>query len=240
MGGEVDLAWVAAGLAAAVALALAIRTGSEPARTRVLRDELEESRKQLKGFRKQQDQRDKALRRTESELEKATRKLGQVDKRVAQAKESTRTERRQSAERVSDLEAEIERLRQQAEPVAADLGRTREELALAVARAERSESQVGELRAQLAAKPEPMDPEELLALRARAEQAEQKLAEQEEPLGKAAREVERLKEKVLTQQTLYTSIRSELSLKKDQIRQQREEIERLRATKVALGATESD
>ena len=240
MGDELNLAWVAAGLVSALALVLAVRVGSEPGRTRALRSELEESRKQLKGYRKQQDQRDKGFRRAESELEKATRKLGQVDKRIAQAKESARAERRESAERVRELEAGVAGASQQTESLNADLERTRKELELAGARIARSESQVSELQGQLAAQPEPMDPEEFLALRQRAEQAEQKLAEQEEPLGKAAREVERLKEKVLTQETLYTSIRSELSLKKDQIRQQREEIERLRATKVALGATEID
>lgn len=240
MGDELNLAWVIAGLVSALALALAIRVGAEPGRTRALRDELEESLKQLKGYRKQQDQRGKGLRKAESELEKATRKLGQVDKRIAQAKESARAERRESAERVGELEAEVARASQEAGSLSAELGRNREELELAGARAARSESQVVELQGQLAAQPAAVDPEEILALRKRAEEAEQKLAEQEEPLGKAAREVERLKEKVLTQQTLYTSIRSELSLKKDQLRQQREEIERLRATKVALGATETD
>ena len=93
MGDELNLAWVAAGLVSALALVLAVRVGSEPGRTRALRSELEESRKQLKGYRKQQDQRDKGFRRAESELEKATRKLGQVDKRIAQAKESARARR---------------------------------------------------------------------------------------------------------------------------------------------------
>jgi hypothetical protein len=40
-------------------------------------------------------------------------------------------------------------------------------------------------------------------------------------------------------ETLYVSMRGELAVKKDQIKQQREELERLRAYRVALGGPES-
>jgi chromosome segregation ATPase len=227
-------------LASLLALLLAVRAGGESGRTRDLRSELEELRKDTKGTRKQQDQRDKGLRRTESELEKATRKLGQMDKRTAVAKERSRTERREAAERIGQLEAEVAQANEQAESLSRALEQTREELEASVARRAATQAEVEELKKLVTAQPTPADPEELLTLRERAQLAELKLAEQDAPLTKAVREVERLKEKALTQETLYTSIRSELSLKKDQIRQQREEIERLRATKVAFGALDED
>ena len=240
MGDELTVAWIVAGLASAIVLALAFRVGTEGGRTRALHAELEELRKNAKGSRKQQEQRDKILRRAESELEKATRKLAQVDKRGAQAKEIARSERREAADRVRQLEAEIAQAVEGAESLAQDLARTREELDASVARVARAETRVEEVEQIAAAQPAPADPEELRVLRERAESAEQKLSEQDDSLARATREGARLKEKARTQETLYTSIRSELSIKKDQIRQQREEIERLRATKVALGALDTD
>jgi hypothetical protein len=47
----------------------------------------------------------------------------------------------------------------------------------------------------------------------------------------------RLKKKVETQDLLYTSLRSELDVKKDRLRAQQEVIERLQALEVALGGT---
>ena len=49
-----------------------------------------------------------------------------------------------------------------------------------------------------------------------------------------------LKARLETQDQLYASIRSELGAKKDHIRQQREELERLRAYKVALVDSSAD
>ena len=172
-------------------------------------------------------------------MEKANRKLGQVDKRTSQGKESARSERRESTDRIRDLEVQIAQAEQRAESLTQDLALAREELDGSLGQAARAEARVEELQQVVAAKPPPADPEEVRGLRERAELAEQKLSEQDEPLGKAVGEIERLKQKARTQETLYTSIRSELSVKKEQIRQQREEIERLQATKVTLGAIDT-
>ena len=189
---------------------------------------------------RQRDQRDKGLRRAESELEKATRKLAQAEKRAAQTKESARAERAEAADCIRRLEAQIAQVGEGTESLAQDLARSRAELDASAAQVERAETRGQELEQLVAAQPAPADPEELRVLRERADSAEQKLSERDESLATATREVARLKEKARTQETLYTSIRSELSVKKDQIRQQREEVERLRATKVALGALDSD
>ncbi len=240
MGDDLTVAWVVAGLISLIALALALRVGTEGRRTGALRAELEELRKDAKGSRKQQEQRDKGLRRAESELEKATRKLAQADKRVAHAKESARAERGEAADRIRQLEAQIAQAGEGTESLAQDLACSRAELDASAAQVERAETRVQELEQLVAAQPAPADPEELRVLRERADSAEQKLSERDDSLATATREVARLKEKARTQETLYTSIRSELSVKKDQIRQQREEVERLRAIEVALGALDSD
>lgn len=240
MGDDLDLAWVIAGLVSVVALALALRAATEGRRTAVLRDELEEHRKGSKSGRRQQEQRDKALRRAESELEKATRKLAQADKRVAQAKESAREERSRAADRIRELESQAGEAAERAELAARDLERARAELDASVAHVARAESRVRALEQAALVQPPPADPEELRVLRERAESSEQKLGEKDDALDLAIREVTRLKDKARIQETLYTSIRSELSLKKDQIRQQRAEIERLQATKVSLGIADRD
>ena len=86
-----------------------------------------------------------------------------------------------------------------------------------------------------------VDPAELSALtdqletlRARAESADAAAQQHESALATSRTEARRLKTRVETQDILYTSLRSELEVKKDQIRQQREELERLRAYKVVL------
>ena len=236
MGDDLSLAWVIAGLISVVAFVLAVRAGTERGRTAGLRAEIEELHKEIKGSRKQREQRDKSLRRSESELEKASRKLGQVEKRKSRGKESARAERREAADRIRDLEVQIAHAGQRAESLAQDVTRAREELDASAAQVTRAEAEIEELQQLVAAKPALADPEEVQLLQERAELAEQKLSEQDDPLGKAIQEIERLKQKARTQETLYTSIRSELLVKKEQIRQQREEIERLQATKVALGA----
>lgn len=240
MSDDLVLAWVAAGLASAVALVLAYRAGTEGSRTGALRGELEELRKDSKGRRKQQEQREKSLRGAESDLEKANRKLAQADKRSSQAREAARAERDQASERLLGIEEQLAAATEAKEASLRDLDRVRGELDVSTSNGVQAEARVEELEQLLEAQPPPADPEELRALRERSESAEQKLAERDDSLAKATRDVERLREKARTQEILYTSIRSELSVKKDQIRQQREEIERLQATKVMLGATDSD
>jgi len=68
----------------------------------------------------------------------------------------------------------------------------------------------------------------------RAEKAEAQSASRARELGAARKEVGRLQERLRTQNKVYMALRGELEAKKDRLRQQREEIERLQAIKVAL------
>jgi hypothetical protein len=70
-------------------------------------------------------------------------------------------------------------------------------------------------------------------------QAQQALVEVRNAGVKADEQVTRLKKRLETQELAYVALRGELEAKKDRLATQAEQIERLRALKVALGdATE--
>jgi hypothetical protein len=231
---EFAIAWGVAGAAGVLALALAIRVGTEGGRTAALRNEFEELRKAAKASRKHEGQRESALRRAEAELDKASRKLAQRDKREAQSKGNVRSEREAANDKIRSLEAEALEAAARLDALATELSQSRAEFDATVQRANRAEAQAQAADSAAAAMPPPADPEELRVLRERSESAEQKLAERDDALAQASAEVERFRHKAQTQEILYTSVRSELSLKKDQIRQQRAELERLQAVRVSL------
>jgi chromosome segregation ATPase len=231
------------------ALALGLRVATEGRRSAALRSDLEEVRRGEKGSRKQREQRDKALRDAESRAGKADRKLAQAEKRVAQAKEGGRAERTQLGERIAALEQETLAARTTNEGLEADLDTARRQLERATdqfveadARAEaRAESEAAATERAEALRDAALDPAEFDALGERVSRAEAEAAEHRSALAAASARVERLKSRAETQDQLYASIRSELAIKKEQIRQQREEIERLQATKVAwAGPVEAD
>jgi chromosome segregation ATPase len=229
-----EVAWIVAGLAGAVALALLVRVGTEGRRTTELREQLDDLRKEAKTHRKHDEQRDKALRRAEADLDKATRKRAQADKRDAQSKGSARQEREALLEKLSEVEGELANSTARVAELEPTLAQSREEFAVATRHVASAEARAEAAEAAVAAAPPPADPEELRTLRERADSVQQKLAERDDALAKANAEVARLKEKARTQEMLYTSVRSELEVKKDQIRQQRADIERLQALEVAL------
>ena len=92
-----NLAWSAAGIAGAVAFGLLVRVSGEGRRTSSLRSDLAEARKQLRGGRKHEEQRSKALRNSDAEIGKIERQLSrsrsQADRlRLSKAGEITRAQ----------------------------------------------------------------------------------------------------------------------------------------------------
>ena len=231
---ELQIAWTVAALAGVATVALWLRVATEGRRTAALRDRLQDLEKQAKSARKHDEKRDKALRRLEADLDKATHKLGQADKHRSQARDAARAERDAAKEEIRGFESRLAESRTALDGANADLESARHELELATRRVVEAEARAEAAESRAASAPPPADPEELRVLRERVDSAEQKLSERDDALAAATREVQRLKEKVATQETLYTSIRSELSVKKDQIRQQREELERLQSIRVAV------
>jgi chromosome segregation ATPase len=176
---------------------------------------------ELHGARQQLDKRAGAQRRQSDQDRDTRRKLEKAKKRASQA----RAEQQEEMERVRQLEGQL-RLRE------ADVKGLREELARLSASSV-SPDRVAEREAGLA-----RAKQEISGLTARAEKAEATAAAataaKEEATRKLEKDVSRLRRKTATQETLYASVRSELEVKKDRLRTQTEELERLRAYKVAV------
>jgi chromosome segregation ATPase len=231
---ELDLSMMIALAVSVVAVALLLRVATEGKRTSQLKSELDELHREGRGRRKQQEQRDKALRRAEGEADKAARKLVQADKRVAQARETLKEEGMRKDERIRTLESELSGAQTEIERLGGEQARSQSQLEAAIAHVAKAEARATAAERAEAERPPVVDPAELSALLDRATTAESAAREHELATAAATLEAERLKSRVETQNTLYTSVRSELEVKKDQVRQQREDIERLQAYKVAF------
>lgn len=221
------LVWILAGVAAVAAGYALVRLRREMGRAGALARDVERLEAKLHDARQQLEKRAEARRRQSDQERDTRRKLEKAKKRASQV----RAEQQEEVERVRQLESQ---LRQRE----ADLKGLREDLARASASPD-SPERVQERQAELA-----KAKQELSNLTARAEKAEAAAAAattaKEEATGKLEKELSRLRRKVATQETLYASIRSELEVKKDRLRAQTEELERLRAYKVAVVDPVSD
>jgi chromosome segregation ATPase len=215
------LAWILAAVAAVAAVVFLVRLRREIGRTGALARDADRLEAELHDARQQLEKRAGAGRRRADQERDTRRKLEKAKKRAGQA----RTEQQEEMERVRQLEGRL-RLRE------ADLKGLREELARASAspvspeRVKEREAEIAEVKQALA------------SLTARAEKAEATAAAataaKEEATRGLEKEVARLRRKTDTQEALYASIRSELEIKKHRLRAQTEEVERLRAYKVAV------
>ncbi len=88
-----NLAWSAAGIAGAVAFALLVRVSGEGRRTSALRSDLAEARKEVRGGRKHEEQRSKALRNNDAEIGKIGRQLSRAQKQLVSLRDGARSER---------------------------------------------------------------------------------------------------------------------------------------------------
>lgn len=244
---NVMIAWSVAGLVGVLAVGLLVRVSSEGRRTGALRNDLEDHSKELRSLRRQLEQQGKAVKRSGSEGARLERKASQAEKRASQVRSVAKAERAESEARIEALEAAAADSSAELSTLRADLvqteaardGATRAEQAARKELLEAHEAQVSRSAAdepspdpQAAAVPEPegVDAAESAAV----------LAERDRALAALQTDLERLRAKGKTQDLLYVSIRSELAIKKEGLRQQREEIERLRAFKVAMSDEPDD
>ncbi len=238
--GTTLLAVAACIAASVVAIVLAVRVAALGRTTGKMRSELEELRKESRGGRKQREQREKALRQAGSELDRATRKLAQAEKRAAQGRGDARDERKVAEERIRALASEVDEARGEVVRLETALVQTRRDIEAAMEHVARAEGRAAAAERAEAAAPPIGDPAEISELNERVASAERLAAEREAAFEKASDQVARLLPRLETKDTLYSSIRSDLGAKKDKIRQQREELERLRAYKVALFDTSEE
>ncbi len=189
------------------------------------------------------------LTRLEAELEAALAELEAVQRKLRAVTE----ERRKRSEELVRLRRKLERRGREGETTRPEPGGTaRAELESLRAELRRRDARLDELETELAGTRRALEralaerlrpPEEpggeaapaerIAELERRAEAAERELEE-------AREQVERLRRRIRNQEVLYTSVRSELEVKKDRLRAQQEEIERLRALRVVLGAVEQE
>jgi chromosome segregation ATPase len=212
--------WIVVALALAMASGLYLRVRAAGVEAEAARSEAEKLRGELAAAREQLARSGAKQRKAAEESQTLRRKLDKAKRRT----EKTSGGHGATATRLNALEADLEQTRQ-----ARDAAREEAQgLASELARLRSAEKRVP------VTVPAPADEAALAALSRRAEAAESELASLREQLAEHVRTVERLRGRARTQETLYASIRAELAAKKDRLRAQQEEIERLQALKVAL------
>jgi chromosome segregation ATPase len=220
-------------LAAAVATAallfararsLSDELAASKAETLHVTEALQESRKQLdKAVAKQQRGREE-LAASQRKLEKARKRAGRADGDV----------RPTAPSHAQNLEAAIETARR-------ERNTAREERDAAQARAAVLSKDLAKAREAIDAAAKAgkrLDDAAIEALQQRVETADTDQSRMRKELAGAHAKEKRLREKLDTQQQLYVAIRGELEAKKDRLRTQNEEVERLRALRVAVQADE--
>lgn len=216
------LAWIISGIALAVVFVLILRLRAANGAIAGANLNAEQLERELKATRKQLEKFAGGQRRKSGEMQELQRKLEKARKRAARAREGHHDE----SERIKELERQLELK-------GSELRNLRRELS----------AQPDEARPipQPAAPRPPPSPEEPEAnteaqklLQEQLERSEARLKELGESLASARRDLERTRERVRTQDKLYLAIHGELAAKKDRIQHLTEEVERLRAFKVAV------
>jgi len=215
------LPWILAGAAATAAFFLFARLRATAADLETRAAELERIGAELEAAREQIDRQSATHRRRGEEMAELRRKLDKAKKRGAS---EPRSGRAGAPSHLQEVERELELARQ-----ARDAAR---EEASGLA------SELSRLRAQPApVPPPPVPPEEserITRVEAQRVEAEARAGHLAAELAAAHKQVQRLRGKHDTQEQLYAALRGELEAKKDRLRRQQEEIERLQALKVAV------
>lgn len=215
--------WVIVAALVVVVLIFYLRSRSAESQLVTVRAAKEKTETDLEDARGRLSKSQDKSRQASEDIQQLRKKLEKVKKRLG----STTSLPSASASRVQQLEEALElsrqerdRLREEVSGLRAELTRLRE-----VARSNVEEAENPQLNSALEAQS---------AASARIADLESILQKAQARAADAERSVDRLRGKARTQDLLYVSLRSELDAKKDRLRTQQEEIERLRALKVAL------
>lgn len=216
--------WIIAGAAIAAGVALYMRVRQALTLVASKQIDVDKLLGELKSTREQMERAAAKQRRATDEAVELRKKLEKVKRRTAKGSAAAPG----PPDRLVGLETELEEARQ-----ARDSARD-ETRALSV---ELSRLRAEQAQGAVDTPSEPLlDNVAIEALQVRSEEIEKTHSELEAELAKARDVAERLRHKAKTQDTLYVSMRSELDAKKDRLRGQQEEIERLRAMQVVVGA----
>ncbi len=221
--------WLCFALAVAGAVFLFQRMRASEASREDLRGELETSGTELDAVRKRLEQARGEFRARGEEIAELRKKHEKLKKRAGESLE----EERALPARVRALEAELLAERN-------DARAARDEIVRLHADVERASADLARERARAAELVPPTKSDELDGLKARAAEQEAKLTQQRAELENARRDVSKFKGRWETLDKAYVILRGELELKKDEVRAQRVELERLRTLEVILTAPDAE
>lgn len=219
------VAWILAAVAAIAAIGALLVATSRSRALGAANEELTRLREELEKAQQRVSRRSDAERRRDEELAELRRRLEKTKKRASQARDGERQESeriRELAEKLRLAEADTRAMRGEVQRLEAAL------------EAQRGEARPPPKPAPPAPAPAPAEPPPPTddALQKRA--AEARALALEEQLVAARVDVERMKRKAAAQERLYVAIRGELDAKKERLRTQQEELERLRALRLVL------
>ncbi len=214
------LPWLLAIVACAAALASALAWRAEHRRQRALALQEHELRARLEHSEKRLAARNAKQHERAEETSELRRKLEKAKKRtvsLAEENDGVRRRVRELEERLLQREVELKALRAEIEPLRQAMEREH----LVAMEQQRDDQAVARERTRLE--------KQSAAL-------EEKTRELNAQLVEAQRALSQYRKRLETQEQLYTAIRGELRAKKDRLRTQQEELERLRALRVVHGA----
>jgi len=217
--------WLVAGAAVAIAIVAVARARATAQEAADSLDEAETLREELATGRERLEASEVKRRRAGDDLADLRHKLDKAKKRAAKAAAGPQTA---SPSHSQAFEKDLEAVRQTRDAAIEEARKLSEEVA-------RLRSLV---RSEAAQKPL-LDNPAIAALQQRTARLESELGELRGELEKTRKDTSRLREKNKTQEQLYVSIRGELQAKKDRLRTQTEELERIRALKVVLNGDDS-
>lgn len=187
-----------------------------------LRDRIEAQGADLEQARAQRQKDVDVIARHGSEVADLRKRLEKAKRRAAQA--GGRKVGSKPASALQTLEFDLEQTRRARDESRAEALALSQELSRVRSEARAPKQEVAPL----------LDNAEIESLQQRLESATRAVGEAREEVSRLKKSDARLKRKLSTQEILYVSMRSELDAKKDRLRTQQEELERLMALKVAL------
>jgi hypothetical protein len=226
------LPWIGMALVGALALVAGLFAASRAQAAAAAGRELESLKAELEATRGRAGKRADGDRKRDEELAELRRRLEKTKRRVSQARE----DERQESERIRELEEKVRLAQADARAMHAEL--------------QRAEAEIERLREvprpkppvvvappppqPVAKEPTPPEPPRDEALARRAAAAEAGVLALEEQLVAARVDAERQRRKAAAHDRLYVVLRGELDAKKERLRTQQEELERLRALRLVL------
>jgi DNA repair exonuclease SbcCD ATPase subunit len=217
------IAWLVAAFAVAAVFAVAFWARNQVARAKALAVERDQWSERARQAEKRFEQRNKDDRHRGDDLAELRRKLEKARKRAA----DTAEEKRGVEERLRDAEEALRRARS-------------ERVQHVEAATPPAPIKPAPAPPVVVAGPRPEDLELQKSLTQRAERAEARVAALDRELHAASFEAARWRKRARSLEAAYTQQHLELQAKKDRLRTQQEELERLRALRVALGVPEPE